>query len=116
MKIDAGSVEEYISKAPEARRSTLRKLRETIMEELPEAVETIYHGMPTYMLRENVVAFASQKHYVSIYLFDEEQRKRIADNFPGLSHGVNCVRFKERDEFPYSVLREILRDLAGLLP
>ena len=37
MKIDADGIEEYISKAPEARRNTLRKLRETIMEELPEA-------------------------------------------------------------------------------
>jgi len=113
MKIDADSVEDYISKAPEARRSTLRKLRETIMEELPEAAETIYHGMPTFMLEESVVAFASQKHYISVYLFDEEQRKRIADNFPGLSHGISCVRLNEKDAFPYDTLRRVLRASVG---
>ncbi|MFH2111484.1 MAG: DUF1801 domain-containing protein [Candidatus Bathyarchaeota archaeon] len=113
MKIDADGVEEYSSKAPEARRGTLRKLREIIMEELHGAAETMEHGMPTYMLEENVVAFASQKHYISVYLFDDEQRKRIADNFPGLSHGVSCVRFNEKDEFPYDALRRVLRASVG---
>lgn len=96
MKIDANTVDEYLFKAPEVRRGPLRKLRETIKETLPGVVETIEHGMPTYMLEENVVAFASQKHHTSVYFFDDEQRKRIIDNFPGLSHGVSCVRFKEK--------------------
>ncbi|MBM3301879.1 MAG: DUF1801 domain-containing protein, partial [Deltaproteobacteria bacterium] len=108
MKSEADRVDEYISKAPGARRCTLRKLRETIKEMLPIAEEYMDHGMPAYRLGENVVAFASQKHYISVYLFYDEQRKRIADNFPGLSHGVSCVRFNEKDGFPYDALRRVL--------
>lgn len=65
------------------------------------------------MLEESVVAFASQKHYISIYFFDEEQRKRIADKFLGLSHGVSCVRLNEKDGFPYDALRMVLRASVG---
>lgn len=61
------SVEEYIAaQAPEAQ-PRLRELRAIIRATLPDAVEVISYGMPTYRLGRKRVHFGAAKRHCALY-------------------------------------------------
>jgi len=76
---EINEVDAYIQALPPDRSAALTALRNLVRETLPEARETMRYRMPTYELDEVVCSFASQKHYMSLYLDSglvEENRKQ----------------------------------------
>jgi len=62
------TVEEYIKTFPKDIQTILEKLRQTIHETAPEAVETISYQMPTFKLNgKNLVHFAVFKEHIGFY-------------------------------------------------
>ena len=67
-KVDFKSVDQYIAAQPAPAQDSLRRVRNTILEALPKAEETISYGMPTYKLHgEAVLYFAAWKQHYSLY-------------------------------------------------
>ncbi len=100
-------VDTYIQALPQVRSEALNALRNLVRETIPEARETMRYRMPTYELDEVVCSFASQKHYMSLYLdvgLVEEHRKQLGK----LDVGKSCVRFKRLEDLPLQVVRQIL--------
>jgi uncharacterized protein YdhG (YjbR/CyaY superfamily) len=61
-------VEAYIAALDEPKRSSLRALRQSILELIPDAVECISYGMPAFKVRGKVVAgFAAFKNHLSYF-------------------------------------------------
>ena len=61
-------IDAYIAALEEPKRSTLRDLRQTIMEIAPEAEQCISYGMPAFKVRGTVVAgFAAFKNHLSYF-------------------------------------------------
>jgi uncharacterized protein YdhG (YjbR/CyaY superfamily) len=60
-------IDEYISIFPVETQKLLEQMRETIREAAPEAKETINYGMPTFVLRGNLVHFAAFKNHIGFY-------------------------------------------------
>ena len=59
-------IDGYLDAAPEPQRSTLRSLRATILEVIPDAEQCISYGMPAFRLQGKVVAgFAAFKRHVA---------------------------------------------------
>ena len=101
-------VTKYLDELPAERRAVLTRLRSLILEVVPDAVETLKYRMPTYEYRGHVLcAFASQKHYMSVYL-DTEMVRAHREEFEGLSVGKSCVRFNRQEQLPWDTIRAIL--------
>jgi uncharacterized protein YdhG (YjbR/CyaY superfamily) len=62
----ANPVEEYLTGLDEPKQSTLRQLRSSILEFIPEAEECISYGLPAFRVRGKVIAgFAAFKNHLS---------------------------------------------------
>ncbi|HEY7467181.1 MAG TPA: DUF1801 domain-containing protein [Dehalococcoidia bacterium] len=61
-------IDAYLAGVPEDARATLEDLRRTVRELVPDAVETISYGMPTFQYRgEWLFYFAAAKKHCAIY-------------------------------------------------
>lgn len=67
LKINANTIEEFISAYPADVQDKLRKLRDTIRKAAPQATEAIKYGIPTFVLSGNLVHFAGYDHHIGFY-------------------------------------------------
>ena len=65
------------------------------------------YGMPTYELNGHVAAFASQKHYVSLYM-DTDLVAAHRQDFGHLNCGKSCIRFSRLEQLPLEVVKTML--------
>jgi hypothetical protein len=120
----AKSPQEYIDAVPEPRRSDIKKLHELILKTVPKLSPHILSGMigyGTYHYRYasgkegdwSLIALASQKNYISIYICAIEGEKYIAeqykDKLPKASIGKSCIRFKKLEDVDTDILVEIIK-------
>jgi uncharacterized protein YdhG (YjbR/CyaY superfamily) len=107
------TVQAYIDAAEESRRPTLYALRKLVRETVPDAVESIRHGMPYYNHHGDLCAFAAQKRYYSFYVMSAGEPIAPHRGALGtLDVGKGCIRFTSLDELPGGVLAEILTAAA----
>jgi hypothetical protein len=130
MQSDATLVEEYLDELPEDRREAISAIRDVINENLPEGYEEsmafgmigwgvplsdypdTYNGQPL-----GVVALASQKNHMALYLMgvyadeglEEWFREQYSQRGLKLDMGKSCVRFKRLDQVPLDVVGEVIR-------
>ena len=63
-----GTIDAYISNHPENVQHILQGIRETIQKALPDAVETMSYGMPTFDLNgHHLVYFSAWKDHIGVY-------------------------------------------------
>ena len=97
---------------PERRRA-LAVLRELIFEAVSNAEETTQYRMPTYEHRGQMLcAYASQKHYMSLYM-DTSIVAEHRDALAGLSVGKSCIRFKRLEDLPLDTIRVMLEETVA---
>ena len=65
--IDAENIDEYIAASPEEVQPILQKIRETIHNAAPDAVETISYAMPAFAQHGVLVYFAPFKHHIGFF-------------------------------------------------
>lgn len=129
------TVEEYIAGLPEERAEQIARLRELILQRLPEGyAEEMDFGMIAYVIPLETypntynghplmyAALASQKRHMSLYLMnvygDDETLRWFTGGFAAagkkLDMGKACVRFKKLDDLPLQLIGEaIARTPAG---
>jgi uncharacterized protein YdhG (YjbR/CyaY superfamily) len=111
----ATTVDQYLKALPPPRRAALQAVRGWIRRAMPDAVENLEYGMPTYRRPGDGVglfAIASRRHYLALHVcnFDVVERHRRA--LDGLDCGKSCIRFKTVDDLPEKVVRALLREAA----
>ncbi len=137
MKIAANNIEEYLENIPEDRKEAISRLRQTILDNLPEGFEEkIGYGMPSYVVPHSkypdgyhcdpklplpFLSFASQKNFVALYHMGMYADKEIYDWFVAeypkhcktkLDMGKSCVRFKKPDQIPFELIGELLQKMT----
>ena len=101
-------VDAYLNGLDAERRASLTRLRSLVLEAMPDAVETLQYRMPTYLYEGEVLcAFASQKHYMSLYM-DPAVVERHEGELQDLSVGKSCIRFERIEELPLDTIRAML--------
>ena len=121
------TVEEYVAGLPEERAEQIARLRELILERLPEGyTEEIDFGMIAYVIPLETypdtynghplmyAALASQKRHMSLYLMnvygDDETLAWFTEGFAAagkkLDMGKACVRFRRLDDLPLNLIGE----------
>jgi uncharacterized protein YdhG (YjbR/CyaY superfamily) len=98
MRSDAKTVEEYLAELPEDRREAISKVRELILENLPDGYEeSMNWGMIAYEVPLSTypdtyngqplayAALASQKNHMAVYLtgiyMDDEAREKFEADY-----------------------------------
>ncbi len=137
MQIKASTFEEYIDLLPEDRKEPMIKLRQTLIDNLPEGFEETqgpyglgfcvpfslypagYHCDPTTPLY--FINIMSQKNYIALYHMgiygNPEINEWFVREYPNhskqkLDMGKGCVRFKKMDQIPYKLIGELARKIT----
>ena len=61
------TIDEYIAGFPQDVQEILQKIRMTIREAAPDALETIKYQIPTFTLKGNLLSFAAYAKHVGLY-------------------------------------------------
>jgi len=137
MKYNAKNVQEYLEKIPEERKPAFLKLRETILNNLPEGFEeTLSYDMLGYVVPHTLypdgyhvspdlplpfVNIASQKNYIALYhmgvytkpellsWFEKEYAQHCSTK---LDMGKSCIRFRKPDQIPFELIGELMRKIS----
>ena len=112
MQSDAKTVTEYLLEVPEERLTVLKKLRALCRKHLKGFEESMEYGMPNYR-RDGVaeVGFASQKHFIALYILRTDVMKAHADQLKGrgISHGKGCIRYSKPERIGFKVVESLLK-------
>jgi uncharacterized protein YdhG (YjbR/CyaY superfamily) len=101
-------VDEYIAKAPKDRQERMEEIRSLIFETVPEVVETIGYGMPSYKLHgRQLVYFYNANNHVSFFSGRDISEFK-SDKFEGLIRSKSGFQMKKSDPFPADLIKEIL--------
>jgi uncharacterized protein YdhG (YjbR/CyaY superfamily) len=132
MKSEASTPQAYIDQLPEDRRAPMQRLRQVILNNLPEGFqETMNYGMIGYVVPHQLypsgyhcdpklplpfLNIASQKNHIAFYhmgIYSNKGlmtwfQKAYADQVPTrLDMGKSCIRFKKPEHIPFSLLGEL---------
>ena len=126
---NAKTVDEYLAELPPEKSEVVSKVRQAILENLPEGYEeTMNWGMISYEIPLErypdtyngkplgYLALASQKRHYSLYMMgvyaDSEQEAELREGFEKagkrLDMGKSCVRFRKLDDLPLDVIGSIV--------
>lgn len=137
MQSKATTVEAYLAEVPEDRRPYLLRLRQIILENLPDGFEEqMSYGMIGYVVPHSrypqgyhcdpslplpFVNLANQKQYIALYhsglyaspdllnWFISEYPKHSSQK---LDMGKSCIRFRNMDSIPYAFIGELMRKMT----
>ena len=108
MKIDFKSVDEYIKTFPKDIQSLLDRVRATIREKAPEAIESIAYGMPAYKTNgKPLVYFAGFKNHIGFYA-TPTGHSEFADELSKYKQGKGSVQFPLDKPIPYDLIERIV--------
>jgi uncharacterized protein YdhG (YjbR/CyaY superfamily) len=102
------SIDEYIAMFPLDVQEILRKMRQIIHEEAPDATEKISYQMPTFYLHGNLVHFAAYKNHIGFYptpsgvsMFEKE--------LAPYKTAKGSINFPLSEPMPYELIRAIVK-------
>lgn len=138
MTINAKTVDEYISKVPQERTDAIRRLRDTVKNNLPEGFEEgITYNMIGYYVPHSVypdgyhcdpqlplpfINIASQKNFIALYHSGIYADPNLLDWFrteystyvkTKLDMGKSCIRFKKIEHIPNELIGELCQKMSA---
>lgn len=137
MQIKATSALDYIDQIPEERQESFNKLRNVILENLPDGFEEgTGYGMMGYSVPHSIypagyhcdpkqplpfLGIASQKNFVAVYHMGIYADPNLLDwflsEFPKhsklkLDMGKSCIRFKKPDQIPFELIGDLVKKMS----
>ncbi len=137
MQSTATTVSAYLEEIPEERKDALKKLRETILKNIPKGfVEQMTYGMIGYVVPHSIypngyhctpelplpfISFASQKNFIAIYHMgiyaNPELLNWFVTEYPKhstqkLDMGKSCIRFKKANQIPFELIAELAQKMS----
>jgi len=102
------TIDEYIRTFPKDVQTILEKMRKTIREAAPGAVETISYQMPTFKLNgRGLVYFAAFKNHIGFYPIPSGVEAFEKELSP-YKQGKGSVQFPIDQPVPYDLVRRIV--------
>ena len=133
MQSKATTIKEYLAEMPSDRRESIEKVRQIILQNLPEGyVEAMNWGMITYQVPLEIypdtynkkplmyAALANQKNHMAVYLtgiyMDENLNQDFEDKYRATGKrydvGKSCVRFRKLDDLPLELIGESIQAIS----
>lgn len=108
MKVDFKSVDEYIKSFAKEIQVLLKTIREIIINNAPNAVESISYGMPAYKLNgKPLVYFAAYKNHIGFYATPTGHAE-FAKELSVYKQGKGSVQFPIDKDMPYELIKRIV--------
>ena len=137
MQSKTTSPQHYLTELPEDRKEPIQKLRQKILDNLPQGVEeAMSYGMLGFVVPHSVypdgyhcdpktplpfMNLASQKNFIALYHMGMYAKKDLINWFTAeydkkckykLDMGKSCVRFKKIDDIPYDLIAQLLGKMS----
>lgn len=137
MQSKAKTPAQYLDELPEDRKAPMHKLRQTILDNLPDGFEEVMsYGMIGYVVPHAIfpdgyhcdpklplpfINIASQKNFIALYhmglyadpellqWFQEEYPKHIKTK-PDM--GKSCIRFKKPEQIPFELIGQLVSKMT----
>lgn len=121
----ATTVKEYIDAIEEPRKSEIKKLDEFIKKAVPDlkpyfATNMLGYGEFHYKSKSGregdwpVIALASQKNYISVYVCGADGKQYTAEKYAkdltGASVGKSCIRYKKFEDINLKTLAKVIKE------
>ena len=101
-------IKNYISQFPEEVQEIMHKIRDIILEAVPEATEKICYGMPGfYLYKKPLVYFAGYKNHIGFYA-TPNGHEAFKEELSKYKQGKGSVQFPLNEEIPYDLIRKIV--------
>jgi len=102
-------VDLYLSSLDEPRRGTLKRLRSTILEFVPEAEQCISYGSPAFKVGGAVIAgFAAFKNHLSYLPHSGAVFSELGDQLVGYRTSKGALRFPIDQSLPKPLVGELI--------
>lgn len=111
MKYEVASVDAYIDAIPEDRKEAIVTLIGLIHNSAHNIKEELLYSLPCYTHNgELLFAVASQKHYMSLYIFNTKLVKDFLPTLGNVNVGKNCIRFKKLEHLNLDTIEQLLQE------
>src|ERR1700730_5268701 len=105
----ANPIDEYLTGIDEPKRSTLRQLRSSILEVIPEADECISYGLPAFRVRGKVIAgFAAFKNHLSYLPHSGSVFPELGPEVAGYVTTTGSLHFPVDKPLPKALVRQLV--------
>jgi uncharacterized protein YdhG (YjbR/CyaY superfamily) len=109
--MSSAEIDAYLASLEEPKRSTLSRLRETILELVPDAEEGISYGLPAFRVNGKVVAgFAAFKNHLSYLPHSGSVFPQLKEEVAPYVTSSGALRFPTDTPLP----RELVEQLLGV--
>lgn len=112
MQSTAKDVTTYLEEVPAERKAALVKLRKQCLATLKGFEESMRYGGPCYSRNGVVeVGFASQKHFIGLYILRTDVMKSHLEllKIKGVSVGKGCIRYSKPEKIDFKVVESMLK-------
>ena len=108
--VSAKAVDEYLRALEEPKRSTLRTMRRTILEIVPEADQVISYRVPAFRVSGKTVAgFAAFKDHLSYLPFSGSVLGQLGDELEGYKMTKSSLHFPVDRPLPKALVKKLIR-------
>lgn len=102
-------IDDYLDAQEEPARSTLRQLRDAIVELLPEAEQALAYGAPAFKVRGKAVAgFAAYKHHLSYLPHSGAVLTELGAEVAGYETSKGALKFGVDSPLPKSLVKKLV--------
>jgi uncharacterized protein YdhG (YjbR/CyaY superfamily) len=107
--VSAQEIDQYLDALEEPKRTTLARLRQTILDILPEAEQGISYGLPAFKVRGKTIAgFAAFKNHLSYLPHSGSVFPQLNDELKGYSTSTGALRFSIDQPLPAPLVEKLI--------
>jgi uncharacterized protein YdhG (YjbR/CyaY superfamily) len=107
--VSAEEIDKYLDALEEPKRTTLARLRQTILDILPEANQGMSYGVPAFKVGGKTIAgFAAFKHHVSYLPHSGSVFPQLADELQGYTTSTGALRFGVDEPLPVPLVEKLI--------
>ena len=111
-------IDDYLAALDEPKRSTLERLRTTILDIVPEAEQGISYRMPAFKVGGRAVAgFGAFTHHLSYFPHSSTVLAALGDDLAGYTTSKGALQFPIDEPLPKALVRKLIsvrrRELAS---
>ena len=107
--VSAEEIDQYLDAVEEPKRTTLARLRQTILDILPEAEQGVSYGLPAFKVRGKTIAgFAAFKNHLSYLPHSGSVFPQLKDELKDYSTSTGALRFGIDQPLPAPLVEKLI--------
>ena len=107
--VPAQEIDQYLDALEEPKRTTLTRLRQTILDTLPQAEQGLSYGLPAFKVKGKTIAgFAAFKNHLSYLPHSGSVFPELKDELKGYSASSGALRFSIDEPLPVALVEKLI--------